>query len=136
MKKSLGSPLSPTVPGPRLSAKTLTKEKAPDIIPKPKPTTLLEVGQQQTTKLMKGAMKEAKRRRYNKDKNLELRLQQSNCGLVEKFPVSIPKYEDNNPHGVLGNRDGKQGKRWAVCCEGTSKEGLNCHYDTTLLFPQ
>lgn len=40
MKKSLGSPLSPTVPGPRLSAKTFTKENAPDIIPKPKPTTV------------------------------------------------------------------------------------------------
>jgi hypothetical protein len=39
MKKSLGSPLNPTVPGPRESAKTLTNEKAPDIMPKPRPTT-------------------------------------------------------------------------------------------------
>ena len=39
MKKSLGSPLKPTVPGPRESARTLTSEKAPDIMPKPRPTT-------------------------------------------------------------------------------------------------
>jgi hypothetical protein len=31
--------LRPTVPGPRLSANTLTSEKAPDIMPKPRPTT-------------------------------------------------------------------------------------------------
>ena len=39
MKKSLGSPLNPSVPGPRLSANTLTREKAPDIMPNPRPTT-------------------------------------------------------------------------------------------------
>ena len=39
MKKSFGSPLKPSVPGPRLSANTLTKEKAPDIMPNPRPTT-------------------------------------------------------------------------------------------------
>ena len=39
MKKSCGSSLNPTVPGPTLSASTLTSENTPDIIPKPSPTT-------------------------------------------------------------------------------------------------
>ena len=39
MKKSCGSSLNPTVPGPTLSASTLTNENTPDIIPKPSPTT-------------------------------------------------------------------------------------------------
>ena len=42
MKKSFGSALKPTVPGPRLSAKTLTSENAPDIMPKPSPTTKIK----------------------------------------------------------------------------------------------
>ena len=39
MKKLCGSPWKPSVPGPRLAANTLTRENAPDINPKPRPTT-------------------------------------------------------------------------------------------------
>ena len=38
-KKYCDSPLKPRVPGPELSAKTLTREKAPDMMPKPRPVT-------------------------------------------------------------------------------------------------
>ena len=41
MKKLGESPLRPTVPGPVESARTLTREKAPLIIPKPRPATKL-----------------------------------------------------------------------------------------------
>ncbi len=43
MKKFCGSPLNPTVPGPRLSARTLTRLKAPDMRPKPRPTTSRDI---------------------------------------------------------------------------------------------
>lgn len=39
MKKFLGSPFIPMVPGPVISASTFTREKAPEIMPKPKPDT-------------------------------------------------------------------------------------------------
>ena len=42
MTKLRGSSPKPTVPGPRLSARTLTRLNAPDIIPKPSPTTARE----------------------------------------------------------------------------------------------
>ena len=42
MKKLCGSPWKPTVPGPRLSASTFTRLKAPDMRPKPRPTTVEE----------------------------------------------------------------------------------------------
>lgn len=38
-KKLLGSPFSPTVPGPVMSARTFTNEKAPEMIPNPSPDT-------------------------------------------------------------------------------------------------
>jgi hypothetical protein len=40
MKKSAESPKIPTVPGPVMSARTLTSEKAPLITPNPKPDTI------------------------------------------------------------------------------------------------
>lgn len=40
MKKYLESPWIPMVPGPTISANTLTIEKAPQIIPYPKPETV------------------------------------------------------------------------------------------------
>ena len=39
MKKLCASPWNPSVPGPMLAARTLTREKAPDMSPKPSPTT-------------------------------------------------------------------------------------------------
>lgn len=47
MKKYFESPWIPIVPGPTISAKTLTSEKAPLIIPKPRPDT----GRNNTQKL-------------------------------------------------------------------------------------
>ena len=38
IKKPEGSPWKPRVPGPRESARTLTRENAPDMRPKPRPT--------------------------------------------------------------------------------------------------
>ena len=38
MKNPEGSPWNPRVPGPRESANTFTRENAPDMRPKPRPT--------------------------------------------------------------------------------------------------
>jgi len=42
MKKLRECPCIPTVPGPVMSARTLTKENAPLMIPNPKPATATE----------------------------------------------------------------------------------------------
>lgn len=39
-KKLWGSPYSPMVPGPVMSARTLTREKAPEMMPNPRPDTV------------------------------------------------------------------------------------------------